>query len=135
MRPAIMPIVSLYASLLALLFVGLSVRTLLMRRRLGIALGDAGNEAMLRAMRVHSNFAEYVPLSLILIYLVEQAGARPLFVHALCLSVLVGRVSHAIGVSTVGERGGFRVLGIGLTLAPLIVASVRLLQFHLSGAA
>lgn len=66
-----MHIVFLYAALLALLFVALSIRTLLMRRRLGIAIGDAGNESMLRAMRVHSNFAEYVPLSLLLIYFVE----------------------------------------------------------------
>ena len=70
-------IVLLYAALLALLFVGLSIRTLRMRRRLGIAIGDAGNESMLRAMRAHSNFAEYVPLSLLLIYLVEVTGASP----------------------------------------------------------
>ncbi len=125
-----MPIVSLYAGLLTLLFVGLSLRTLRLRRRLRIAIGDAGNEAMLRAMRVHSNFAEYVPLSLLLIYLVEQSGARPLFVHALGLSVLLGRVSHAIGVSSVNERYAYRVFGMTLTLAALIVASVRLLQFY-----
>ena len=64
-----MQIVPLYASILALLFVALSVRTLRLRRSLRIAIGDAGSETMLRAMRVHSNFAEYVPLSLILIYL------------------------------------------------------------------
>lgn len=56
----------LYASILALMFVGLSVRTLRMRRRLKIAVRDAGNRRMLRAMRVHSNFAEYVPLGLLL---------------------------------------------------------------------
>jgi hypothetical protein len=67
-----MHIVPLYAALLAILFVALSVRTLGLRRSLGIGLGDAGNEQMLRAMRVHSNFAEYVPLSLILLYLVDN---------------------------------------------------------------
>lgn len=81
-------------------------------------------------MRVHANFAEYVPISLLLIYLVEQSGARPLFVHSLGLCVLAGRVSHAIGVSSVNERYGYRVFGMALTLAPLIVASVRLLQFY-----
>jgi len=126
------PIVSLYAALLALLFVGLSVRTLLMRRRLRIAIGDAGNEAMLRAMRVHSNFAEYVPLSLLLIFLLEQHGAGPLLVHSLGICVLAGRVSHAIGVSRVKERYGYRVFGMALTLTPLIVASVRLLQFYVT---
>ena len=123
-----MHIVYLYAALLCLLFVALSVRTLLMRRRLRIAIGDAGNEAMLRAMRVHSNFAEYVPLSLILIYFVEISGASPLFVHTLGASVLAGRVSHALGVSQVRENYAFRVTGMALTLTPLVMASVRLLQ-------
>jgi uncharacterized protein len=99
-----MPIVSLYAALLTLLFVGLSIRTLRIRRRLRIAVGDGGNQAMLRAMRVHSNFAEYVPLSLLLIYLVEQNGASALFVHFLGLCILAGRISHAVGVSRVNEQ-------------------------------
>ena len=38
-----MPVTSFYAALLALLFVALSVRTLRLRRRLRIAIGDAGN--------------------------------------------------------------------------------------------
>lgn len=129
-----MPVVSLYAGLLALFFVGLSLRTLLMRRRLRIAIGDAGNEAMLRAIRAHSNFAEYVPLSLLLIYLVEQSGARPLFVHALGLCVLLGRVSHAVGVSRLDEQYAYRVFGMTLTLAPIIIASIRLLRFYADGA-
>ena len=57
----------MYGAVLALLFVGLSVRTCLLRRKLRVAIGDAGNEVMLRVMRVHSNFAEYVPLNLLLI--------------------------------------------------------------------
>lgn len=125
-----MPIVSLYAGLLALLFVGLSIRTLRMRRRLRIAIGDAGNEAMLRAMRVHSNFAEYVPLSLLLIYLVERSGASAPFVHFLGLCVLVGRVSHVAGVSRINERYAYRVFGMFMTLMPMIVASIRLIMFY-----
>ena len=75
------PIVSAYAALLALLFMALSIRTLRLRRQLRIAIGDAGNPAMLRAMRVHSNFAEYVPLSLLLVYFVEVQGAQATLVR------------------------------------------------------
>jgi uncharacterized membrane protein YecN with MAPEG domain len=125
-----MPIVSLYAALLALFFVALSVRTLRLRQRLRIAIGDAGNETMLRAMRAHSNFAEYVPLSLLLIYLVEQSGAPHALVHALGLCVLAGRILHAFGVSRIDENFGFRVVGMTLTLMPIIVASIRLLVFY-----
>jgi uncharacterized membrane protein YecN with MAPEG domain len=122
-----MHVVFLYAALLALLFVALSIRTLLMRRRLQIAIGDAGNQGMLRAMRVHSNFAEYVPLSLLLLFLVEASGANPLFLHALGASILAGRISHAFGVSQIKEQYVFRVLGMALTLTPIIIAAVRLL--------
>ena len=123
-------IVLLYAALLALLFVGLSTRTLRLRRRLGIAIGDAGNESMLRAMRVHSNFAEYVPLSLLLMYLVEVTGAPPLWVHGLGISVLLGRVSHAFGVSQTQENYVFRVAGMAMTFTPLIVSALRLLWVY-----
>ena len=122
-----MHITPLYAALLALLFVGLSVRTLRMRRRLQIAIGDAHNPAMLRAMRAHANFAEYVPLSLVLLFFVETTSASSYFVHALGASALVGRVIHAYGVSQLKENFGFRVTGMALTLTPLIAAALWLL--------
>jgi uncharacterized membrane protein YecN with MAPEG domain len=127
-----MHITLLYAALLGLLFVLLSIRTLLLRRTLRIAIGDAGNESMLRAMRVHGNFAEYVPLSLLLIYLVEVTGASPLYVHVLGAAVIAGRVSHALGVSRLKENYAFRIAGMTLTLAPIIVASLRLLRVFLA---
>jgi len=70
-----MKILPVYAALLALLFVFLSVRTIRMRRRLRIGIGDAENPVMLRAMRVHANFAEYVPMGLLLAFFVETSGA------------------------------------------------------------
>ena len=125
-----MHIVLLYAGLLALLFVGLSLRTLLMRRRLRIAVGDGGNPALLRAMRVHANFAEYVPLTLLLIALVEATAARPLYVHALGAAVLAGRIAHAVGVSRIDEDYAYRVFGMAMTFTPLIAAALRLLYVY-----
>jgi len=118
---------SLYTALLVLLFVVLSVRTLRLRRRLKIGIGDAGNEEMLRAMRVHANFAEYVPLSLITLYLAVAQGAPGWLVHALCLCLLLGRVSHAYGVSQLRENFTFRVAGMALTFITLVSASAYLL--------
>ena len=130
-----MHITPLYASLLALLFVALSVRALRMRKALRIAIGDSGNAAMLRAMRVHSNFAEYVPLGLILISMVELQAAAPLVVHGLGLGValLAGRLSHAWGVSQVRENFAFRIFGMAMTLGTLIVCAGFLLLSFLVG--
>jgi len=121
---------SLYTALLALLFFVLSVRTLRLRGRLKIGLGDAGNEEMLRAMRVHSNFAEYVPLSLITLYLAVSQGAPAWFIHALCLCLLLGRISHAYGVSQLRENLSFRVAGMAMTFATLLSASAYLLYSY-----
>ena len=122
-----MQILPVYASILTLLYVALSIRTLRLRRTLRIAIGDAGNERMLRAMRVHSNFAEYVPLGLIMIYLVETLGAQPLLVHGLGLCLLAGRAVHAFGVSRLKEDYRFRVTGMALTFTTLIVSAAWLL--------
>ena len=122
-----MHVLPLYAALFALLFVMLSVRTLRLRRTLRIAIGDSGNETMLRAMRVHSNFAEYVPFSLLLILLVEMQAAPPVLVHALCLCLLVGRLSHAFGVSQLKENYRYRVVGMVLTFTTLVASAVYLI--------
>lgn len=122
-----MHVTAFYAALLGLLFVVLSVRTLRLRRRLGITVGDSGNPAMLRAMRVHANFAEYVPLCLLLTGFVEAQGAPAVVVHIVGACLLLGRVSHAYGVGQQAERFGFRVFGMAMTLSTIVVTSVYLL--------
>jgi uncharacterized membrane protein YecN with MAPEG domain len=122
-----MHITSFYASLLALFFVGLSVRTLLIRRKLRVAVGDAGNVQLLRASRVHANFAEYVPLSILLLGLCEAQGIATAVLHVAFASLVVARVAHAYGVSQVQEPFGFRVFGVAVTLSLLILSSAFLL--------
>lgn len=122
-----MPILAPYAAVLALIFVFLSIRTIKVRRQLSVALGDAGDKRMLRAIRVHSNFAEYVPIALMLIYLVEASGAAPWLIHGLAITLLLGRVSHAYGVSQEREQFQFRISGMVLTFGALIIASLFIL--------
>ena len=122
-----MHITPVYAAAVTLLFVGLSVRTLRLRRTLGIALGDAGNPRMLRAIRVHANCAEYGPIGLVLLFLVESVGANALLVHALGASLVLGRFSHAFGVSQPDEEYAFRVAGMALTFGTLLTSAGYLL--------
>lgn len=122
-----MHILPLYAAILALLFVALSVRTAGLRRSLRIAIGDQGNKEMLRAVRVHSNFAEYVPLCLLLIYFVEASMASASLVHLLGACLVAGRVSHAWGVSQSREKYVFRVFGMTATILVMVAAAGYLL--------
>ena len=122
----------LYAAIIGLVFVVLSVRTLLLRRRLGIAIGTGEDPELTRAMRVHSNFAEYVPLALILFYFLEVETDAGLWIHVLCVSLIVGRLLHAYGVSQVEENYRFRMAGMILTLGSIISASTRLIVSYVS---
>ena len=122
-----LPVIAIYTAILALIFAWLTTRTIGIRRKLRIAIGDNGNAEMIRAMRVHSNFAEYVPITLLMIYFVEISGAHLLIVHGLSLCLLVGRCLHIYGVRQVSENFRFRVSGMGMTLTSLITAAVYLL--------
>ena len=118
-----------YAAVLALLFVALSVRALLLRRRLGVGVGvgDGGDPRLAKALRAHGNFAEYAPLALFLIYLLETVAAARTLVHVYGVLLVVGRVVHAVGVGRVDEDYRFRVLGMACTFVVLVGASSRLL--------
>ena len=82
---------------------------------------------MLRVMRVHSNFAEYVPLALITLFMVETSGASFFLVHFLGGALLLGRISHAYGVSNVNENFFFRVSGMALTFTSILSSACYLL--------
>jgi uncharacterized membrane protein YecN with MAPEG domain len=124
-------ITPIFASFLGLIFIFLSVRTLRLRRKLKIAVGDSGNVEMLRAIRAHGNFAEFVPLTLILIYFVEEAHAPLWFVYVLGSVLTVGRLSHSFGISQVNETFFFRVFGMVCTFATIFFSALYLLYSRL----
>jgi uncharacterized protein len=117
----------LYAALLSLLFIALSVRTIRLRRRHRIAVGDGDNAELRRAIRVHANFAEYAPLALLLVFFVEADGAPGLWVHLLGIALLCGRALHAWGVSQPQENFRYRVSGMMLTFGVIAAAGLTIL--------
>lgn len=128
-----MNIIPLYAALLALLFIYLSAQTIKVRRRVRVAVGDGGNSEMLRAMRVHANFAEYVPFTLVLLGMLELQASPAWVLHALGVLLLVARCSHAYGVSQSDENFRFRVSGMMGTFSTMGVAAGLLVAMPLIG--
>ena len=126
-------VVPVYAAIFGLVFVVLSVRTLRVRRKAKVAVGDGGNIELLRASRAHANFAEYTPFALLLIAFMELKSFSYLLIHIHCLVLLVGRCSHAYGVSQTPENFRFRVVGMGLTLPTILSASLLLIVLPLFG--
>lgn len=119
-----------YAVVIALVFVALSVRTLRIRRELDVPIGHGDHPKLERAMRAHANFAEYVPISLLLVYFLEVLGASAIWIHALCICLFVGRIAHAYGVSQINEDYRYRVLGMALTFTVIICASIGILWHY-----
>lgn len=65
----------IYAGLLGLLFLGLSFWVVKRRAQFGVMIGQGEAPELLAAIRAHGNFAEYVPLTLLLMALCELSGA------------------------------------------------------------
>jgi len=101
------PITLLYGSLLGLLLVALSLHVLRYRVR-SKTLGPGAAERM---NRVQGNFVEYVPLALILLALLEDAGAPRLALHVIGGLLVVARLAHAYGLGYHEGRNYPRMLG------------------------
>ena len=82
-----------YGALFAMMLIGLSVRTLRLRRHYGVPIGPSREPVLERAMRVHANFCEYVPLGLLCMALLEMLAGPGWWIHVLGLSLLAGRAA------------------------------------------
>ena len=125
---------SIYAGLCGLMMVWLAVQTIKTRRANKVRLGDGGVQALQAAIRAHGNFAEYMPIVLILLFLLEYNGAYPILIHVVGSAFIIGRYFHAIGMLTDNLRQ--RRLGmiltlnilIGLAIANIVLASVKIIN-------
>ncbi len=113
----------LYAGLLVLWYLLLSARVI-NRRGQGIPLGDGGDPGMLRLIRGHANFAEYVPLALLLMAILELSRFSIYVLHALGITLLVARLLHGYALSFTTQFKFGRVGGAALTFGVLLVAAV-----------
>jgi uncharacterized membrane protein YecN with MAPEG domain len=85
-----------------------------------VSLGNGGNEDLERAIRAQGNFAEYVPFGLILIACLELNGAPWWLVCVPAITLIIGRVIHAQGITEPPPYTRKRVLGMVFTFNTLI---------------
>ncbi len=124
-------ITPIYAAFFVIFFVLLSVRTLTLRRRHAVAVGYGEHPQLVRAIRAHSNFAEYVPIALLALFFVEASGAASAIVHGAGGVLLIGRIIHAYGLSQTKEDLRLRVAGMAMTFTVLISTSLYLLIVYM----
>jgi hypothetical protein len=116
-------ITSFYAGLLAVWFLVLSTKVI-QRRQSGPSLGDGGDPRMLRLIRAHANFAEYVPLAVVMMALLELGHTSVYVVHALGITLLVGRLLHGYSLSFTEHHKFGRFWGAALTFLVLGVCAL-----------
>lgn len=121
-----LPITSLTAAILAVVYVGLAVFIIRLRFRLRVGLGDGNQPELQRAIRMHGNFAEYVPFMLLLLLLCEAQQIAAPWLYLLAGLTVFGRLSHALGLWLRSGTSVPRFLGMISTFAVLLVASCLL---------
>lgn len=119
-----MTITPIYAALLGLIYVALSANVIRTRRGRSVSLGDGGDQLLMRRIRGHGNFAEYVPIALILLAFLEVGGANAILVHILNALLVLGRLMHGFALSSLTLRPICRTGGMVLTFGVIIVAAL-----------
>ena len=122
---------ALWAALLILTLLGLSLAVVRQRQRHGVMFGDGGVPELAQAIRAFGNAAEYIPPGLIGLTVMAMVGAPALAVHAAGFILFAGRAAHAVGLSRESGPSRLRSIGMVLTWVDYILTAVALLIFAL----
>lgn len=133
MNAVALPVTALYAGVLALLMLVLAFNVIRGRYRAKVGLFDGGDERLGRAIRIHGNFIEYVPIALILMGLVEINGVPAWALHAWGIVIVASRLVHAHGLAGSSAASKGRTLGTAMMwFAVTTLAAAAISQFVLS---
>jgi uncharacterized protein len=120
----ILDVTGVYAAALTVLYLFLTARVIIFRRVNRVSLGDGNDEELLRRMRAHGNFAEYVPLGLLLMGIAEVQGSQTWLLHVVGLMLLAGRLMHGLNFTFALKSMPLRTVGMMLTLTALGLGAV-----------
>lgn len=119
-----LPVTAFVAAICALLLLATAIDTVRQRLRLKAAFGDHGDAKLISASRSHGNLAEYAPITIILLGLLETARANHMALMVIGAIFLIGRVAHVIGLYTPSEPGKAplgRQVGVAATFGTLLI--------------
>ena len=129
-----LPLISVtYVAILALLYAGLSLQVVRLRRRNRVSFGDGGYADLRSAIRAHAHFAEYVPIIALMVAALEMSGLAATLIHVLMGALLVGRLLHPFGMYAKPRTMQFSIGRVGgMVITTLVmIASALLILFQL----
>jgi hypothetical protein len=125
-------ITALYAGLNGLILLVLAIRVARQRGRSQVGLGTGGDATLERAIRIHGNAVESIPIVLILLGLAEACGSSPILLHGIGVALTLGRLLHIWGLTQSSGVSFGRAAGMSLTWLALGVGAVRALAYGIS---
>ncbi len=110
-----LPVTLCAAAAAAIINIWLSMRIGGVRRAQKISIGDGGHDLLGRRMRAQLNFAENVPLALVLFAAIELSGKCGQWLGIVAGVFMLGRVAHGIGMDGTSFGVG-RSIGTATTM-------------------
>ena len=120
-------VTGIYTALCSLMFLYLAWPIASLRKQKKIGLGDGSDPELQRAIRVHGNFIEHVPITLLMLWLAEAQGTPLAVIHGLSVALIGSRILHAYGLSRSGGYSFGRFYGTAGTWLVMIILSALLL--------
>jgi len=117
-------ITGFYAGILALIFIAASINIIKLRFRHKVGIGDGEVSELAKAIRGHANFAEFVPLALILMAIAEANNISSTMLHSCGALLVAGRVSHLIGLAKTKGSSIPRALGVFSTYGVILACAI-----------
>jgi uncharacterized protein len=114
----------LFTGLCALIQCALTALVILRRAKTGILLLDGGDTELASRIRAHGNFVETVPITLLILALLEMRSANPLWLYTLGTLLVLGRIVHAYALLQTNANTRSRLAGMILTLTAISFGGV-----------
>ncbi len=115
-------IFAFYAAANALIMLVLGMLVVRARVKTRTAIGDGGIPEMAGPLRAHANNTEYVPMALILMWLILTLGGSVWLIHGAGLPLTIGRLIHGFALSRNTGPSAGRFVGMILTWIAYVVA-------------
>lgn len=119
-------ITALYANILAILIIWLAVQVIKQRRLIKLLMPMVGRGSTI-TRSAQSNATEYIPITLILMALLEFNSAYPTWIHLTGIIFVIGRVIHAKGILKKDLKKRIR----GMQVTFLVILSLVVFKYDL----
>jgi uncharacterized membrane protein YecN with MAPEG domain len=124
-------IVGFYTGLNALILLWITMKTIALRAKYKVSVGDGGNNHLHRIMRGHSNALENIMIVLIMMVIMAVLGTPSYVLHGFGLALTISRMMHAYHFVQEDAARWQRYYGSVISVLLLLAAAVGVIGHSL----